>query len=1383
MKLVTQIRSFITFFFLLLLTACGDSSDSPFPAPACGSADNPCKELVTFTITPNQQTVLVGISQQFTATAYYDDGSQDDVTEQVTWQSSDESIASISNDNNSKGLATGNSAGTVTVSAALFDFTAAAKLVVMNEPIEELLIIPHDKTMPIGTEQQFAALLLLTNKQTVDVTTQVTWQVDDQNIASLSDISTITAKSQGETQVNASFSHESNELTASANISVIESTVSEIVINPANGKFPLGSTGYFTALAYFTDGHVEDISKQATWSIDDSNIVTIIETGEQAGYATADEVGTTQVSAEFNDLTGFTQVEVTPAILVHIEVNPVDKVTPAGTSVAYQAYAFYSDDSRYDITELAAWSSSVPEVANIQFTGALSGIAYTFTPGVTEITAHYLEQTATETLTVTAAVAESLQITPANPSVPLGSQGQFTAIAYYSDKTTADVTQIANWHSSNSDVAVITPQGIDGGFTSTVDLGVSNISVEFDNLSAQTELTVTQATLTSLSLTPANSTVAAGTQQAYQLYGLYSDGSSKELNSYASWQSSETNLATVNSTGIASTYKPGSVTISASYQGMTTQATLNISQAELTRISVTPNQYSLPVGHQSHLTAKAHYSDNSIQNITSIASWKSTDTSLVKVLNGTNGGLIDALAIGSTSVTASYQGMTASSTITVTDAVLESVSISPIKASIAAGLTQQYTLTARYSDNSTKNVTSQSSWQSTSLATATIDSLGLATGQQQGNTIISGSYKSHTASAELTVTSAVTTGLQIAPSTPSNPLGSQGQFIATAFYSNGHSADVTSNATWSSTEPSKVSIISSGNMAGYASADNLGSSTIQANFDSQVASTLATVTDAVLTKIVISPAIADIALGTNFQYAATGIYSDASTRDISLLAHWSSADTTVASIDLTGVAHGNTEGSTSITAHYQGFDASATLNVGPAILDHIEVTPSLMTLPAGTSANFTATAIDSAGKRYDIANFANWQVVDSSIAHVDNSNINGGLVTGLVQGNTDIQVHFSGMQETVQVEVTAAVIDLLVISPLAPTITLGESQTFTATAHFSDASSQDVTHSASWQSSDSSVASVANEGLFVSASNGITNVTASYQGENAATTLTVEGKVIDHLQITPLVKYLPEGDSHQFKCNIIYTDSSIGNCTTQATWDSEDTSIAHVEPSGNTAGFVSALSEGNTFIHARYMGFNTKAQVSVTKPELTSISVTPSNQLLGKGQPQSYQATGHYDNGDTIDLSSEVVWSVADNAIAEINTHGRLFGTNVGETQVIADYQGLQGKTKVTISEHVFYTGDIDPDPINLRVGDEIQLKCYGTYVLPPNAADPRTVEITEEVSWGLEFSTQVATIDNTPGNKGYLTAIKAGTNRVACKLPQSNGSFISITAPITVTD
>jgi uncharacterized protein YjdB len=62
----------------------------------------------------------VGSTQQFNATGTYSDGSTADVTYQVTWASSDTTIATIS----SAGLVTGIAVGKTNITAALAGFTS-----------------------------------------------------------------------------------------------------------------------------------------------------------------------------------------------------------------------------------------------------------------------------------------------------------------------------------------------------------------------------------------------------------------------------------------------------------------------------------------------------------------------------------------------------------------------------------------------------------------------------------------------------------------------------------------------------------------------------------------------------------------------------------------------------------------------------------------------------------------------------------------------------------------------------------------------------------------------------------------------------------------------------------------------------------------------------------------------------------------------------------------------------------------------------------------------------------------------------------------------------------------------------------------------------------
>jgi uncharacterized protein YjdB len=69
--------------------------------------------LTSIAVTPNDPTVNVGNTQQFTATGTYSNGTTSVITTSATWTSSSSTIATV----NSSGLATGVSTGNVTITA------------------------------------------------------------------------------------------------------------------------------------------------------------------------------------------------------------------------------------------------------------------------------------------------------------------------------------------------------------------------------------------------------------------------------------------------------------------------------------------------------------------------------------------------------------------------------------------------------------------------------------------------------------------------------------------------------------------------------------------------------------------------------------------------------------------------------------------------------------------------------------------------------------------------------------------------------------------------------------------------------------------------------------------------------------------------------------------------------------------------------------------------------------------------------------------------------------------------------------------------------------------------------------------------------------------
>ena len=120
--------------------------------------------LTSIAMTPANPTILVGATQQFTATGTYSDGSTQNLSNRVTWTSSKTAVATI----NTNGLATGVSAGATVISAALSGVTATNTLTVQAAPL-----VMTTTSMPTGTVRvAYSAALSATGG-----TTPYTWSI------------------------------------------------------------------------------------------------------------------------------------------------------------------------------------------------------------------------------------------------------------------------------------------------------------------------------------------------------------------------------------------------------------------------------------------------------------------------------------------------------------------------------------------------------------------------------------------------------------------------------------------------------------------------------------------------------------------------------------------------------------------------------------------------------------------------------------------------------------------------------------------------------------------------------------------------------------------------------------------------------------------------------------------------------------------------------------------------------------------------------------------------------------------------------------------------------------------------------------------------------
>jgi hypothetical protein len=153
----------------------------------------------------------------------------------------------------------------------------------------------------------------------------------------------------------------------------------------------------------------------------------------------------------------------------------------------------------------------------------------------------------------------------------IGTTHQFTATAIFSGGTptnaiTQNLTTFAttSWTTSGTAAATISSKGLVTAGTTT---GANDITAKdlTSSVSGTTTLTVTSAPPDSITVSPTNQTIYMGTtpQQQFDATGHYADGTTPDFTSFVTWHSSNTGVATIDNTGLATAVAAGTVTITA----------------------------------------------------------------------------------------------------------------------------------------------------------------------------------------------------------------------------------------------------------------------------------------------------------------------------------------------------------------------------------------------------------------------------------------------------------------------------------------------------------------------------------------------------------------------------------------------------------------------------------------------------------------------------------------------------------------------------------------------------------------------------------------------------------------------------------------------------
>jgi len=356
------------------------------------------------------------------------------------------------------------------------------------------------------------------------------------------------------------------------------------------------------------------------------------------------------------------------------------------------------------------------------------------------------------------------------------------------------------------------------------------------------------------------------------------------------------------------------------------------------------------------------------------------------------------------------------------------------------------------------------------------------------------------------------------------------QFTAKGFFAGGINRDITSDATWASSDPDILSISNTPGSIGLATANAPGPVTVTAASAGIEFSLPFTVSDAsVLQPLIVTPASESAPIGVERDFNVSGNFNDGTIQSLDRIATWESLDPLIAGVTSTGGATGVSVGTARIQAQWQGATGEATLEVNDAELVSLAITsnPSAEDYPVGLTIQYELSGTFTDASTENFTTQAVWESSNEALATVNNTAGEEGEVEMLATGTLDISAKLTGEQETFtrltinsstlqDLNILATVLDASGGFDREEVITVGETLTIfndetvelTSEGEYTNGDLFPVTTQTNWSSSEPSIVTISNNTGFEGIASpgidtGLTTITASFNILDISFTLDV----------------------------------------------------------------------------------------------------------------------------------------------------------------------------------------------------------------------------------------------------------------------------------------
>ena len=1043
----------------------------------------------------NSAMLELGEELRLIATVY-----PEDVTETLTWQSSNEDVATV----DENGVVTAVAVGSCVITATCGEVAGTCAITVKTPviPADYIVLTPDSAVIEVGDILEITATVYPENA----TESRLTWRSSDENVATVHEHghrnATVTALNPGECTITAECFSPNGLIMGSASITVRihEILADSVVLNLDSAMLAIGEELPLIATVY-----PEDVTEALTWQSSNEDVAAVGENGVVMAVAT----GECDVTATCSGISSSCHIQVyDPADVVitfdceeaRVVLNHEVVLTPSvslpvrgGLSVISSDTTVVSakvDNGKVMLSGVGFGKATVsvssldglarPDtcdvvvstlMGDVDFDGNLTindltGLIDYMLSGGTRADTYYFDvfsdgQINVSDLTelidillsgdegVFVIVLESVSLSLESAEINLGGSVVLEALVLPEDVT----NNFTSWTSTDESVAKVSD-----GVVSAVGVGECSIMVMCKDQAATCRIEVHETMPEKVVLDQDNLSMLPG-QTMTLTATVYPENTT---NKNVTWSSTNRNVAEVVD-GKVTAVAVGDCYIIADCQGVRDTCAVNVHVVMPESVVLDQHSVSLLPGASVALTATV-YPENTTNNT---VTWTSTDRNVAEVEDGK----VTAVAVGDCFIIADCQGVRDTCSVNVHVVMPESVVLDQHSVSLLPGASVALTATV-YPENTTNNTVT---WTSTDRNVAEVVD-GKVTAVAVGDCYIIADCQGVRDTCSVNVHAVMPESVVLSEHSVSLLPGASVALTATVYPEN-----TTNNAvTWTSTDRN-VAEVEDGKVTAVAVGDCFIIADCQGVRDTCSVNVQAVAPESV----VLSQHSVSLLPGASVALTATVYPENTTNNNVT----WSSTNRNVASVvdgKVTAVAVGDCF----IIADCQGVRDTCSVNVHVVMPESVVLSEHSVSLLPGASVALTATVYP----ENTTNNTVTWTSTDRNVAEVVD-----GKVTAVAVGDCFIIADCQGVSDTCSVTVQAVVPESIELSQSNVTMNPGTTITLTATVYPSNTTNKTVT----WRSSKTTVATVTN-GVVKAVAAGECDIIATCQNVQATCHVTVK---------------------------------------------------------------------------------------------------------------------------------------------------------------------------------------------------------------------------------------------------------------------------------------